>query len=414
MTFPNPMQVRRIRSGVRNVPHASPSPLNGERVGVRGENAGGSTEEDKANEDRCFFRCLLYRASARSRNHPSPSIPLPVEGRGKSKFATVVALFLTAAVHAATILEDFSSDPLQRGWNIFGDTNLFHWNATNQNLEVTWDSSRTNSYFQFPLGTILSKSDDFSLAFDLRVRDIAIGTSSNKPYTFEIAIGFLNSINSTNTNYFRGTGINATYGVRNAVEFDYFPATATVSETFAPTVISTNNRVAFSDNHPLELTANDLFHIAMTYTASNQTLKTMATRNGVPYGLPPTDALKDLVLTAHPDFRVDRVAIINYSDALQAGSQQFWGSVLAHGTVDNLLVTVPDSLNDVAGAKSNSIFRATFTSRMNWLYSLERSTDFATWTVASGTNAGTGTTLILADTNATDNAAFYRVRAVKP
>jgi hypothetical protein len=35
-------------------------------------------------------------------------------------------------------------------WRQFGDGSLFQWNATNQHLEVTWDSSRTNSLFYRP------------------------------------------------------------------------------------------------------------------------------------------------------------------------------------------------------------------------------------------------------------------------
>lgn len=49
-------------------PTASPSPLNGERAGVRG----GKDER-------------LQTSNASDRPHPSPSIPLPVEGRGKSE-----------------------------------------------------------------------------------------------------------------------------------------------------------------------------------------------------------------------------------------------------------------------------------------------------------------------------------------
>lgn len=40
---------------------------------------------------------------------------------------------------AATFTEDFSNNPAANGWRVFGDPNLFHWNATNENLEVTWD-----------------------------------------------------------------------------------------------------------------------------------------------------------------------------------------------------------------------------------------------------------------------------------
>ena len=83
---------------------------------------------------------------------------------------------------AATIEEDFSGNPQQDGWKIFGDTNLFHWDATNQNLEVTWDSSQTNSYFYYALGTILARDDNFHLSFDLMFQDYASGTTPGKPY----------------------------------------------------------------------------------------------------------------------------------------------------------------------------------------------------------------------------------------
>ena len=358
-------------------------------------------------------------------------LPLPAgEGRGEGEHKTLrahtlfhtsfarpwtdhVALFLTAAcaLHAAVISENFSTNPRARGWKNFGDTNLFRWNATNQNLEVTWDSARTNSFFQLPLRTIFSTGDQFSIAFDLRMSDIAIGTSSNKPYTFQIALGFVNSVSATNPNAFRGAGQSATYGVRNTVEFDYFPDSG-FGATFAPTVISTNNRVAFSDNHPLVLTTGDLFRVTMSY--SNLVLRTQVTRNGSPYGLPPTNSIKDLALAAYPDFRVDTLAIINWSDAVQAGSTQFWGSILAHGVVDNFLVTVPDPpVANFVGTKSNSTWRATFTTKTNWFYALERTLNFATWTNASPTNSGTGGTLVLQDTNAPASEAFYRVRAWK-
>ena len=329
---------------------------------------------------------------------------------------SIAALVAASFAGAATIAENFSNDPRGHGWKTFGDTNLFRWNATNQNLEVTWDSSRTNSFFHLPLGTIVSKSDDFAVAFDLRMRDLAIGTSAGKPDTFEIALGLISSVSSTNPNYFRGTGQSATYGVKNTVEFDYFPPTAVISATFAPTIIASNALVSFSDNHDgVVLTTNDLFHITMTYTASNRVMKTAITRNGLPYGAPPGNTIKDMTLAIDRDFRVDRLAVINYSDALQVGQTQYWGSVLAHGTVDNLLVTVPDApVENLTATKSNSTWRATFTTKTNWFYSLERSVDFATWNVTSTTNGGTGGAMVLQDTNVPGNGVFYRVKAVKP
>src|SRR2546426_3698015 len=165
------------------------------------------------------------------------------------RFLPWTLLWLAAALPsgAAAMAESFATDPLPHGWRAFGDGSLFEWNATNQNLEVTWDSSRTNSLFYRPLGTVLAKSDDFSFSFDLRLRDIAIGVDPGKPYTFEIAIGLCKFSSITNARFFRGAGINALYGPRNLVEFDYFPDSG-FGATIAPTVVSSNNSIRFSDN----------------------------------------------------------------------------------------------------------------------------------------------------------------------
>src|ERR1017187_2756426 len=124
---------------------------------------------------------------------------------------------------AATLQEDFFSDPLQNSWKTFGETNLFRWDSTNQNLDVTWNSYQTNSFYCHSLGTIVSKSDDFSLSFDLQLSDINLGVTSGKTNAFELVVGFINLISATNTNLERGIGVNATYGARNTFEFDYFP-----------------------------------------------------------------------------------------------------------------------------------------------------------------------------------------------
>src|ERR1017187_10525384 len=59
----------------------------------------------------------------------------------------VASLSVVCASRAATIVEDFSTNPQTNGWQVFGDTNLFYWNSTNQNLEVTWiQPSRTVTF----------------------------------------------------------------------------------------------------------------------------------------------------------------------------------------------------------------------------------------------------------------------------
>ena len=325
-----------------------------------------------------------------------------------------IALWLTAALlsKAAVFSEDFSTDPFQNNWSRFGDASLFHWNPTNQNLEVTWDSSRTNSYFYRTLQTVLSKSEDFTLAFDLRLNDIAIGVDTNKPYTFEIAIGFLNFRNATNANFFRGAGIQATYGPRNLVEFDYFPDSG-FGATVAPTVVSTNNRIRFSDNHPLELTPGDSFHIAMNYACSNQILRTSMTRNGAAFGLPPGNTISDLWLEGFPDFRLDAVAVMSYSDEGQS-PPQFSGSILAHGSVDNMTWTVSaPPFSNVRGHLNGEIWEVTFMGRSNWVYSLERTIDFKSWTAVGSCTTSQSGLVILQDTDR-GQQNFYRVRGERP
>ena len=79
----------------------------------------------------------------------------------KIRSLAIAGLFVLsiAPVNASTIVEKFTTDPALDGWQIFGDTNLFHWDSTNQNLDVTWDSSQTNSYFYHPLGMTLTTND---------------------------------------------------------------------------------------------------------------------------------------------------------------------------------------------------------------------------------------------------------------
>ncbi len=130
-----------------------------------------------------------------------------------------ILLWLAAALPlgAAVLDEDFASDPAARGWQSIGDSSLFNWNSISRSMDVTWDSSRTNSFFALPLGTVLTKADDFSFSFDVRLSDISVGTTPGKSQEFQISIGLLNRASATRTNYFAGTGVNSIYGIRNAV-----------------------------------------------------------------------------------------------------------------------------------------------------------------------------------------------------
>jgi len=305
---------------------------------------------------------------------------------------------------AATIAEDFSNDPQPEGWKIFGDTNLFHWDSTNQNLAVTWDSSQTNSYFYHALGTILARDDTFHLSFDLTFQDYTNGTTSGKPYDFEAAIGFLNLANATQTNFSRGAGINTTYGPDNLVEFDFFPAFSIYQPTISQIIVSTNNAWLYNNSNLLGLTPGHWFHVDVDYNSATRTLTTVVTNNGVPYGMTQT-----ILVPTNFDFRVTAISVSSYSD------QHATGSILAHGTVDNLVVIVPSTpVQNFTGGFTNGVWQTQFLSRSNWLYNLQRSTDVQSWTNVSSTTPGNATNLFLPDASPPADKAFYRISAQRP
>ena len=320
--------------------------------------------------------------------------------------AQVDAVSTTRAA-ATVIAQDFALDPAQDGWRIFGETNLFHWNPTNQNLEVTWDSSQPNSYFYHPLGTILSRQDDFSIAFDLRLDDVGPGPDTNMASTFPIAIGFVNLDETTQTYFLRGTGSNSP----DLGEFAYFWDSG-FGATCWPTFVDTNSTFNYNsaaDYAIFALTPGDGYHVCMTYTASNQTVVGTVTNFEQTAGV----RITQLLNVNFSDFRLGTVSISTYSDAGQ--DPQYAGSVLAHGTADNLVITVPTPpVQDLGGGTTNGFWQVHFLGQTNWLYTLERTADFRSWTSASGPVSGTDGAMFIADTNVPAPSTFYRVRAHRP
>jgi len=331
-------------------------------------------------------------------------------GRGASAHLVFVFLLLCNSFmisKATVITEDFSTQPLLRGWSLIGDPDLFSWDPTNRALFVTWDSSRPNSYYYFPLGTILTREDDFSLSLDLQLTDATGGINPDKPSTFELALGFLNLATATQTNFLRGNSSDSP----NLVEFDYFPDTG-FGPTVWPAVWSTNSSLNYngsSDYTLLALPTGVQMRLTMVYAASNSTLIVSITTNGVPIG-----AINSVQLsTAFTDFRVGAFAIESYNDAGQ--DPRYGGSLLAHGTVDNILLRIPPPpVQNLSGNFSNNEWQVTFVSRANWIYTLERTSDFRSWIAVSGSATGTGTNLTLRDIAAPTASSFYRVRAERP
>ena len=319
--------------------------------------------------------------------------------RNYAASVALMAALLNLPSGAATLTEDFSQPPSTGGWQVLGDTNLFHWDATANNLQVTWDSSKTNSYFCHPLRTVLTREDDFDLSFDLHLDDLHAGINPNKPYAFPIAIGFLNRANATDPGFRRGTGVNAT----NLVELSYFGDTG-YGATVWPIFISSNgvyNYTGSSDYTLYELPTGANCRIVMRYTASNHVMKTSLTvaQTDIP--------LNEVALSSSfDDFRADTISISSYSDA---GDD--WDSVLAHGKIDNIVVTVPEPpLGKISAGFIGQSWQATFESHTNWIYTLERTDDLASWNVVK-TADGSGAGLSLLDATPPSSRAFYRVGA---
>ncbi len=231
------------------------------------------------------------------------------------------------------------------------------------------------------------------LAFDFQLSDIAIGVDTNKPFTFQIAIGLLNFADATNDGFIIGSG----YQAPNLVEFDYFPDSGFGASVTTPMISSANNFASGGFTYPLELVPGALYHAVMIYTTDNQTLHMTLTSNNIPIG-----PLQDARITgSFGDFNVDTISVNSYNDAGQFPGYE--GSVLAHGIVKNLFFANPLPVTRIANLSPGTV---QFASTTNWIYTLEHTVNLLSWTDASPATPGIEGTLTLTDTNTPGDKAF--------
>jgi hypothetical protein len=318
------------------------------------------------------------------------------------RISFALAALAAARLEGASVISRFDTDPITSGWQSYGNSSLFTWNSTNKNLQVTWDSSQPNSYFARSLGRTLSRTNDFLIEFDLKLADITPGTDSLKPYGFEIALSLIHHSQLTNTDLSRGSG-----SAPNIIEFDYFPNdTNNFGATVSTALISDiTNYWSGGFSFPVELQTNAAYHVQMTFTATNQTLHTTITSNGIPIG-PLSDAT---IAPDFGDFAVDTIAVSSYSD--QGQDPSYAGSVLAHGTVGNIVVASPLPVGTIGMTTPGQV---SLLSDADWSYTLETSSDLQSWTAAAPPTMGNGTNLVLQTAILAPGKAFYRVRAALP
>ncbi len=157
----------------------------------------------------------------------------------------------------------------------------------------------------------------------------------------------------------------------------------------------------------------DWYHIVMTYTASNLTMVTTMTNFEETSGVTIVDPLNltntEFSSIPFTDYRVDTFSISSYQD------DGLGDSIFAQGVVANIVLTVPPPpVQNLTGTMSNGVWQAQFTSQDYWLYTLQRTGDFQTWTNLPPATTATGTNLLLQDPNSPADKAFYRVSASRP
>jgi hypothetical protein len=314
----------------------------------------------------------------------------------KIRSLAIASLFVLsiASVNASTIVEKFTTDPALDGWQIFGDTNLFAWDSTNQNLDVTWDSTQPNSYFYLPLGKTLTITDSFCVVIDFQLNDAA-GTG----YSSELGIGLLNFSDATNSNYLRTLGT-----LPNVFEFDYFPPDdygdpasddATLVDAGANFYFSYDNQI---------LNSNVTYHVLLLHQANTATISGEIFTNGqLMTSLP--SVYSDVSGDDSGAFQLDTLSISSYAD------DGFGDDILAHGSVRKIAVASPLPIGAINALAAGQV---QFASDASWLYTLQRTEDFQTWTNVVLAISGNGTNLFLQDTNPPPDKAFYRVRAHLP
>jgi hypothetical protein len=83
--------------------------------------------------------------------------------------------------------------------------------------------------------------------------------------------------------------------------------------------------------------------------------------------------------------------------------------------LDNFVVIIPPPpAQNLTGNFTHGVWQTQFLSQSNWLYTLQRSPDFQSWTNVSSTMPGNATNLFLQDASPPPGEAFYRISAQRP
>jgi hypothetical protein len=308
----------------------------------------------------------------------------------------IAALFLASTLHASVVIhEKFATNPALDGWQVYGDTNLFQWDSTNQVLDVTWDSTQTNSYYYHPLDRTYTMADGFYVQFDLQLSE-AVSFNAGS----ELAVGLLNFADATSPGFSRAN-VTAT----NVCEFDYFPAYDYAGQEYPAsvdaTLIDATGLNYFFAYDNVTLNPGVTYRVILIHQAGAGAISGEIFSNGQL-----VSSLPSVYITSPiGDFQLDTLAVMSYAD------DGYGDSIFAQGTVGNIAFASPLPIGLIQYLAPGQV---QFGSDTNWLYTLRQSQDLQTWTNAAPAVPGNGTNLVLQTTNPPANGAFYRVYARLP
>lgn len=324
-----------------------------------------------------------------------------------------VLLWARTADSAVTLTEDFSTDPSSRGWQILGDTNLFSWNSSASGLDVTWDSSKSNSFFLKKLNNILSRDEAFEVEFRFHLDSLQIGTHTGKDYTFQIACGLVNTESIQQPSYLRGDGSSSV----NLVEWNYF-ADSGFGATVSPVVISHAGTFSPSFTFPLEMTPGQTYKVTLAHDPETGILSSTLFQiagdpiTGTEVSL---GSIEPVYLDSFSgDFRVDAVSISSYSDEGQS-PPEFAGSVLAQARFYKIQVTHSGPpYTPPIPQPGEGTFGISTTGRAGWTYRLYRSSSPMDWQFTSQSHRSESGPFLLIDPAPPVHHAWYRIEAAYP
>jgi hypothetical protein len=314
--------------------------------------------------------------------------------------AGILGLPLSQA-RTAHVREDFTTDPAGDGWRVHGEESLFRWDSTRERLEVTWDSTRTNSFFYQPLGTVLTRNDDFRVSFTLELDEVRTASPET---TFQLAVGLISRHDALETGFFRGAGVHPTLGPRNVVEFNYFPASQSIAPTHSLAAVATNNtRWATIHLFPVEFIAGDRIRVEFSMEGTEQELLLSVTRNDT------EPILGRTALSAgFGDFRVDTFSITSYSGLHQP--EGYAGGILARGWMDDIEIAFPDGpLAALELTVADGETHVDLPIIEGWRPRLQRSLDLRAWEFQAAEPAIHGTRWRFTDADPPAFSASYRV-----